>query len=110
MEHGLAVIEDACVTFVAHGGQRDVIGAGVHAFRHVRGGIEHFQIGVDIEVFDGGFHVVADAFVFLRHQNVDWRDVVHSEIRAHPLPLFKVVGVQAAQVLIPVFQRADRPS
>ena len=106
----MAAREDARVAFVAHGGQRDVVRARVHAFRHFRGGIEHLQIGADVEAFDCGFHGVADALVLLRHQNVDRGDVVRAEVGAHLLSLFKIVGVQSVQILIAVLERADRPA
>ena len=71
-------------------------------------GIKHFHIDADIELFDRRFHGIADLLVFLGYQQIDVCDIVGAEIAAHLLALLKIVGEQFAQVLIAVFQRADR--
>ena len=67
MEHALAVGEYARIVFAAHGGERNIVRAGVHAFRDLCRGIKHFQIDADIELFDRRFYGIADLLVFLGH-------------------------------------------
>ena len=92
----MAVGEYARIVFAAHGGERNIVRAGIHAFRDLCRGIKHFQIDADIELFDRRFHGIADLLVFLGHQQIDVGDIGGTEIAAHLLALFKIVWEQFA--------------